>query len=378
MGMRARAQSLADRLLAEGFWVRPAGVTSEVKAFLTCYETLTIGRFSAWVVLMGRPGPAAKELAARIGVRPGRCGHSPLPPPIMTPITTPGAAAVQVTIRKSDEISLPEEMLLDVPAVTMCEATSPRCRQRMRLTCFLPCLSAADQMLAWYELEARQLAAHRHGEKLNGWAAKAGGDDFVTNLLGGLPAEQYFRGDPEAKAWQLWQETMIDSDSFLAGRPTERIVWDFSPEDVLKDGDGEDVLQFAGHPRTWPPAAVGCTASTGSPNAHCAFFDHPGNTDVKTAQVYEAGFDLGDGYEMPHRDGDGGYTRGWGLQGSDASEVRAHRLAAVNAAERLQLPAFLTPRVGQLYNLLRRRPNAKMDSTSTQDWCSNREIFRFT
>ena len=73
--MRAQAQDIADGLLMDrpggAYWVRPAGhaAASRVKAFLSCYETLTIGRFSAWVVLMGRPGPGATALADRLDVK---------------------------------------------------------------------------------------------------------------------------------------------------------------------------------------------------------------------------------------------------------------------------------------------------------------------
>ena len=95
--MRAQAQDIADGLLMDrpggAYWVRPAGhaAVSPVKAFLSCYETLTIGRFSAWVVLMGRPGPGATALADRLDVKactlqPTRCcppqhQHTPTPTP---------------------------------------------------------------------------------------------------------------------------------------------------------------------------------------------------------------------------------------------------------------------------------------------------------
>ena len=73
--------------------------------------------------------------------------------------------------------------------------------------------------VCWYELAARRLAGQRHGQKMIVWGRPADGDDFATNLISGLAAEQ-FHEDGTAFAPVLM--ACVRACATLPGKPSAR------------------------------------------------------------------------------------------------------------------------------------------------------------
>ena len=85
--------------------------------------------------------------------------------------------------------------------------------------------------VCWYELAARRLAGQRHGQKMIVWGRPADGDDFVTNLVSGLAAEQ-FHEDGTAFAPVLM--ACVRACATLPGKPSA--VWGGVPSGARVQG----------------------------------------------------------------------------------------------------------------------------------------------